>query len=75
MPLPVCPGYCLLVQVLCVTAKEVTHMAKNGLTARAAFGNEKTTAARGELLGLNWEDIDWERDDRPVRRQISRING
>lgn len=50
-------------------------MAKNGLTARAAFGNEKTTAARGELLGLKWEDIDLERDDRPVRRQISRING
>ena len=34
-----------------------------------------TGLRRGELLGLKWEDLDLERGDRPVRRQISRING
>ena len=34
-----------------------------------------TGLRRGELLGLNWEDIDLERGDLRVRRQIARING
>ena len=34
-----------------------------------------TGLRRGELLGLNWEDIDLERGDLRVKRQIARING
>ena len=34
-----------------------------------------TGLRRGELLGLNWEDIALERGDLRVRRQIARING
>ena len=34
-----------------------------------------TGLRRGELLGLKWEDIDRERGDLRVRRQIARIDG
>ena len=34
-----------------------------------------TGLRRGELLRLKWEDIDLERGDLRVRRQVSRING
>ncbi len=34
-----------------------------------------TGLRRGELLGLKWQDIDWENGIITVRRQIARING
>ena len=34
-----------------------------------------TGLRRGELLGLKWEDLDLERGNLRIRRQISRING
>ncbi len=34
-----------------------------------------TSLRRGELLGLKWEDVDLDRGDLQVRRQVSRING
>ena len=34
-----------------------------------------TGLRRGELLGLKWEDLDLDRGDLRVRRQIARING
>ena len=34
-----------------------------------------TGLRRGELLGLKWEDIDLEKGDLRVKRQIARING
>ena len=34
-----------------------------------------TGLRRGQLLGLKWEDIDFEHDNLQVKRQIARING
>lgn len=34
-----------------------------------------TGLRRGELLGLKWEDMDLERGDLRVKRQVARING
>ena len=34
-----------------------------------------TGLRRGELLGLKWSDIDLEKGDLRVQRQIGRING
>ena len=34
-----------------------------------------TGLRRGELLGLKWEDLDWEQCTLRVQRQVSRING
>ena len=33
-----------------------------------------TGLRRGQLLGLKWEDIDFEHDNLQVKRQIARIN-
>ena len=34
-----------------------------------------TGLRRGELLGLKWQDIDWENGILTVRRQVARVNG
>ena len=41
----------------------------------AATWTWTTGLRRGELLGLKWEDLDLDRGDLRVRRQIARING
>ena len=41
----------------------------------AATWTWTTGLRRGELLGLKWEDLDLERGNLRVRRQIARING
>ena len=34
-----------------------------------------TGLRRGELLGLKWEDLDFEHENLRIKRQIARING
>ena len=41
---------------------------------KAVYLELATGLRRGELPGLKWEDVNLERGNRPVRRQISRIN-
>ena len=51
------------------------HAAKNSGVYEMYYFELATGLRRGELLGLKWEDVDWERRTVRICRQVARING
>ena len=51
------------------------HEAKNSGVYEMYYFELATGLRRGELLGLKWEDVDWERRTVRICRQVARING
>ena len=51
------------------------HEAKNSGVYEMYYFELATGLRRGELLGLKWEDVDWERRTVRICRQVARIKG